>query len=123
MKDQTQLLRQIHPSFVQDGKITSQAFRPTPKDDKKLSCYDGSRISAEGAFNHFVKSPECRSAGVMAVTVMECTAMDLPVVPDPVAFAEHILIDFAAFEKREVERKAKLLRALAESRDCLFKPL
>jgi len=39
MTENTLLLRQVHPSFVQDGKITSQVFRPTPKDENKLSMY------------------------------------------------------------------------------------
>jgi hypothetical protein len=37
MTPETLLLRQIHPSFVQAGRVTSQAFRPTPKDGSLLS--------------------------------------------------------------------------------------
>lgn len=121
MKDQTQLLRQVHPSFVQDGKITSQVFRPTPKDDKKLSSYDGDQISAENAHAHFLQIPDCRSAGVVAVTAGECEALALPATPDPNEFPEHVLIDFSDFEKKDIEKKAKLLRAQAEMRDWLFK--
>ena len=44
MTDSTMLLRQIHPAFVQADQATSQAFRPTPKDDGKLSVYDGDKI-------------------------------------------------------------------------------
>ena len=52
MNNETLLLRQIHPSFIQAGHITSQAFRPTPKDQNKLSVYDGDQISAEDAWQH-----------------------------------------------------------------------
>ena len=41
MTDETLLLRQVHPSFLQDGVVSSQVFRPTPKDECKLSAYDG----------------------------------------------------------------------------------
>ena len=54
MNSQTLLLRQIHPSFIQQGRVTSQAFRPTPKDEMKLSVYDGDQMTPEEAFEHFV---------------------------------------------------------------------
>ena len=38
---ETLFLRQIHPTFVQNGRPTSQAFRPTPKDENQLSVYNG----------------------------------------------------------------------------------
>lgn len=122
MDDQTQLLRQVHPSFVQDGKITSQVFRPTPKDDKKLSSYDGDKITPEASYAHFTARPDCRSVGVVSITTVECHALDLPTEADPDEFPEHVLIDFSNFEKKEIEKKAKILRANAESRDWLFKP-
>ena len=39
MNENTLLLRQIHPAFIQQNTITSQAFRPTPKDEKLLSVF------------------------------------------------------------------------------------
>ncbi|KTC08488.1 hypothetical protein AO387_05575 [Pseudomonas syringae ICMP 11168] len=122
MDDQTQLLRQVHPSFVQDGKITSQVFRPTPKDDKKLSSYDGDLITPDASYAHFTAREDCRSAGVVSITAGECLALGLPTVADPEEFPEHVLIDFSDYEKKEVEKKAKILRANAESRDWLYKP-
>ncbi len=53
MTEKTLLLRQIHPLFIQEGRVTSQAFRPTPKDQKKLSVYDGDLITAERSWVHF----------------------------------------------------------------------
>ncbi|KPB21925.1 Uncharacterized protein AC518_2273 [Pseudomonas syringae pv. syringae] len=41
---------------------------------------------------------------------------------DPEEFPEHVLIDFSDYEKKEIEKKAKILRANAESRDWLYKP-
>ncbi|MBC3272541.1 MULTISPECIES: hypothetical protein [Pseudomonas] len=122
MKESTHLLRQINPSFIQDGKITSQAFSPTPKDDKKLSCYDGDQIDPPNAHDHFVQSLGLRSVGVVAVTVAECGALELPAFPDPEPFKEHAIIDFDGNEKNDIKRKSKILRTIAEERDWLYKP-
>ena len=43
MTPDTLLLRQIHPGFIQGGRVTSQAFRPTPKDEFLLSVDNGDR--------------------------------------------------------------------------------
>ena len=55
MTPETQLLRQINPSFIKKGRITSQVFSPTPKDKKKLSVYDGDLITPEEAWAHFTE--------------------------------------------------------------------
>ena len=34
--DDEVLFRQVHPAFVRDGRPSSQAFRPTPKDEGSL---------------------------------------------------------------------------------------
>ncbi|MFL1584651.1 hypothetical protein NKZ05_09145 [Stutzerimonas stutzeri] len=122
MDNDTLLLRQINPSFIQDGKITSQAFSPTPKDDKKLSCYDGDQISANDAHEHFVNTLGFRSVGVTAVTVSECADLGLPAEPDPEPFKEHVVIDFAGNGNGDIRRKAKILRSIAERRDWIFQP-
>ena len=82
MTDETLLLRQIHPSFVQNGRVTSQAFRPTPKDQLQLSVDNGDRIAPEAAWKRFIGNPACSSAGVMAMSYAECSTCRLPVVQD-----------------------------------------
>jgi hypothetical protein len=120
MNPETPLLRQIHPAFVQEGRVTSQAFRPTPKDENHLSVYDGNQISAPAAWQHFVSNPVCRSVGVMAVTVGECEQQDLPVEADGIGYKEHCTIDFSAFKEKEIKRKSKALTAHANARGWLF---
>ena len=39
MNPTTRRLRQIPPAFVQNGRVSSAAFRPTPKDVRRLSVY------------------------------------------------------------------------------------
>ncbi|MEI6415961.1 MAG: hypothetical protein WCP34_17125 [Pseudomonadota bacterium] len=123
MNDDTLLLRQIHPCFVQEGRVSSQAFRPTPKDAQRLSVYDGDRINAQSAYQHYTTTLCFQSVGVLGVTVVECNLLQLPVSPDPEEFPEHMVIDFSAFNKSTTEKKAKHLRAKAEARDWLYRGL
>jgi hypothetical protein len=112
----TLLLRQIHPIFAQNGEITSQAFRPTAAHGLKLSVYDGDLIGAKAAWEHFTMEQKQTSVGVLAVTVSECSAIQLPAVPSPDVFAEHCDVDFCTLTRKEIERKAKLLRDRATQR-------
>lgn len=121
MTPDTLLLRQVHPSFVQDGRVTSQAFRPTPKDEFHLSVDNGDRLTAEAAWRRFTADLACTSAGVQAVSQSDCTAQALPVIEDGRPNPEHCSIDFSAFDKKTIEKQAKLLRAAAAARGWLFK--
>lgn len=107
MTPETLLLRQIHPSFVQGGRVTSQAFRPTPKDDNLLSVYDADQISASESLQHFLAQPDCKSCGVMAISNGECAHEELVVIPDGVPFDSHVSVDFSAHPKGEIEKKSK----------------
>lgn len=120
MNEKTLLLRQVNPSFIQEGKITSQVFRPTPKDEKKLSVYDNDKITPEEAFNHFCSQPNCHSCGVMAVSMEECKSQDLPVIEDGTPIPAHCSIDFEAFSENQICKKAKLLKRAAENRGWLY---
>lgn len=121
MNQDTLLLRQIHPAFVQQGRITSQAFRPTPKDGNLLSVYDGDRIGAATAWKHYTGTLKHASSGVLAVTSGECAALDLPTRNDPAPFPEHAVIDFSDLSKNLTEKKAKQLKFRAETRDWLYR--
>lgn len=121
MTDETLLLRQVHPTFVQQGRVTSQAFRPTPKDENRLSTYDGDLIQPDLAWQHYTGTLGYDSIGVMAVSYAECTGFGLPVEPDPEPFPEHAYIDFSGFQKNEVEKLSKKLKSKAEARDWLFR--
>ena len=121
MTPDTLLLRQIHPSFIQDGRVTSQAFRPTPKDEFLLSVDDGDRVTAEASWQRFITNPACKSFGVQALSQAECTAQELTVIEDGTPHPEHCSVDFTAFDKKAIEKKSKLLRAQAETRGWLFR--
>ena len=121
MTSNTLLLRQVNPGWVQQGHVTSQVFKPTPKDEKRLSAYDGDKITAEQAWNHFTGTLGRTSIGVLAVSVSECQTHDLPVASDPAPFLEHVFIDFTGFERNDIEKKAKQLRAAAVARGWQYR--
>lgn len=122
MNDDTLLLRQVHPTFVQNGTITSQVFRPTPKDENLLSVDNGDKISTRDSFERFCEQPNCNSAGVMAVTCQECKERELEVVEDGDPYPEHCSIDYSAHSKKQVEKIAKYLKRQAQSRGWQFQP-
>jgi hypothetical protein len=122
MTPYTDLLRQVHPSWIQQGRVTSQVFRPTPKDEKRLSVYDGDRITPENAWMHYTSGLGFLSAGVMAVTVGDCAKLSLPATPDPQpSFPEHAVIDFTGLSSNQIETAAKRLKRTAESRGWLYR--
>ena len=107
VKSETLLLRQIHPTWVKGDRVTSQAFTPTPKDEARLSVYDGDQISAEGSWHHFAQELGSSSTGVMAVTVGECAALKREVVLNSVPFREHAYVDFAGLSRTQAKNVGK----------------
>lgn len=118
------LFRQIHPNFfVNGGRVTSQAFQPFPRDDNRLSVYDGDQITAEDAWCHYVYELNNASAGVMAVTVAECHDQDLRPEHDPDPFPEHAVIDFSGLSKSGIKSTAKKLAECANNRGWQYGPI
>ena len=122
MNDDTLLYRQVHPNWTVDGGISSQAFRPTPKDEGLLSVYDGDKIDPEAAWHHYRSELGLASAGVLGVSVAECNDLQLPARPDPAPFPEHAVINFTGLSNSKRERKADRLKAAANERGWLFRP-
>ena len=122
MNDGTLLYRVINSDWlVQEGHVSSQAFRPRPRDHKLLSAYDGDQIAPGAAWHHYTNDPTNPPVGVLAVTVAECSVEQLPTRPDPETFPEHVLIDFTKFGTSQIKRKSERLRDYAVSRGWLFR--
>jgi hypothetical protein len=124
------LYRQVHPTFVRDGRPSSQAFRPTPKDQGKLSVARGSLTTASAAYEHHTVSLGLRSGGTWGLMVAECAAQALPVLPDPltsppekVPDPAHAVVDFSGLSNSKVEAKGMLLARGAASRGRLHPPV
>jgi len=114
------LLRQVHSSFVKDNQITSQAFRPTPKDKHLLSFDDGNRIDAQRAWIRHNSLPNATSSGVLAVSKQECETHELAVFYDGTPYPEHVSVGFSNHSSNKQRRIAKRLRDHAIKRGWLF---
>lgn len=57
MTPDTPLYRMVSPSFMKDGNPTSQVFKPTRKDNGRLSVYNGDQISPQATYEHYTGSP------------------------------------------------------------------
>ena len=121
MTPATLLFRQVNPAWIKNGRITSQVFKPTPKDEGCLSVYDGDQITAEASWRHYTIELEYQSVGVVAVTVCECKKHGLCVKHDPEPFPEHVVIKFIGYSKSQIEKKAKRLKEAAERRGWQYK--
>jgi len=122
MENDTLLLRQVHPAFVQNDRATSQAFTPTSKDiDSGLSVYDNELIDVSDSVAHYQNELNGTTYGVLAVTVDECKAKKLEARSDPTPFPEHAVIDFGGVGKAKVKKIAKKLSAIAYERGWLVK--
>jgi hypothetical protein len=123
MADDERLLhRQVHPSWSQDGRITSQAFTPTPKDEGLLSVYDGEQVTPEASFIHFTTVKKLSAIGTASVTAAEVRSLELPWRLDPETFAEHAVIDFTALlSSGRVKAKAQALAEKARIRGWTYK--
>lgn len=120
MNDETLLLRQVHPQFLQDDQLTSQAFFPFPKDAGHLSVYDGDQISPEASYRHYTETLELPSKGVWTVAGAESTGLGLVHVPDPLPESPaHAVIDFGQRPEKECRKLSKRLRDYAVQRGCL----
>ena len=118
------LLRQVNPGFIQDGEITSQAFRPTSKGQGRLSCYDRDQIAPKQSWKHFTQVLKLRSAGVVAVTVRECQDAGTVAYVDSVGYPEHAVIDFTVVCSRSRWKVvSKQLARVARSRGWKYGPI
>lgn len=119
--NQALLYRHIHPSFIIEDKVSSQAFAPTKKDEDNLSAYDGDLISPSDSFTHYTESLSLISSGVMGLMPYECTQEKLNIKYDKVPFIEHVSINFADLSRGEKKKAAKKLSVVANDRGWFYK--
>ena len=129
MDKETLIHRQVNPSFLQADvvstqafSVTSQTFKPTPKDEYKLSVYNGEKYSAEESFSHFTNEGYA-SAGVLSLQVSECNNEALNVQEDNSPFDGHSYVDFTGQTGSGAEKKAKKLKKYALERGWQHGPI
>lgn len=123
MNPATLLYRVVSVAFVHRSNITMQVFQPRRSGEKLLQAYNGERISAEEAWNDFIRPrhTSLKYVGVVGVTVSECESLSLTVqenVYDPI----HAHIDFTHMTHSEIRRSAQALKELANARGWIFRP-
>lgn len=125
LTDKAELLfRQVHPNWLNDGQPSSQAFKPTLKDEGKLSTARAAKTTPEAAFVHHTDTLGLQSAGTWAVSVEEIEATPVPLeaygdpVTEPTVDPAHAFIEYPD-DRKLVETKAKILRAKARDRGRL----
>lgn len=115
------LHRQVHPSWVQDGRITSQVFNPTPKDNGLLSVYDGKQMGSEASYVHYTVVQKLTAIGTVSVKTDEVAAVGLSWRLDPEPFPEHAVIDFTSLASASKTRaKAQALAERARERGWTY---
>jgi hypothetical protein len=123
MDEQHLLHRQVSPSWVQEGRISSQAFSPTPKDSGLLSVYDGRLMAADASFVHYTVVQGLRSMGVFSVSVHEVALVGLAWRSEPEPFPAHAVIDYSGLQSAsKVKAKAQALAERARQRGWTYAP-
>jgi hypothetical protein len=122
------LLRQVNPAFVREGRVGSQAFRPTSKDNRMLSVARSALTTAEAAFELYTSCRKLGSAGTWGVTIGECSSLGLAARPDPLSEPPcpdpaHAVIDFSELSNRKVEAHGARLARFANDRGRLYPPM
>lgn len=115
------LFRQVHPTWLDDGVPSSQAFVPTPKDKGQLSIARGSLTTAEDAYKHYTTVRNLSSAGTWAIRVGDAIGVGLQSFndrqPDTPA---HGFIDFRGLSRRDAKKKGVILAARAREGGRLY---
>ena len=112
------LFRQVHPAWIEAGRPTTQAFRPSAKDEGLLSVARGSKTTAASAFELHTQTRRLASVGVWGFRVRDCSEIALDAyddpVTDPVPDPAHAVVDFSALGHKDARAKSQLLKARAE---------
>lgn len=99
------------------ARPTSQAFKPTKKDEGLLSVSRGSLTSAEEAFVLHTTQKKLESAGVWTIMVSDCTDAERSVHEDPltepVIDKAHAVVDFQGLNDTKAKAVAQRLNAKA----------
>lgn len=115
--------RNVHPDWIAgQNRPTSQAFRPTPKDNNRLSVDDATLTTPEESFRRGNEPPR-QSLGILSITHAECQTHGLTITPDPTPDnPAHALITFPPMPHQQVRRISQALRNISEKRGWLYRP-
>lgn len=115
--------RNANPDWIDNGILSSQAFRPFNKDDPMLSSARENKVTAEAHFKEFTEVLENQSVGIWAISVNEIQDMGLRAIydaesdtaPSPCPVG-HTSIDFREIGNSGRRKISSKLRDRAQSR-------
>ncbi len=117
------LYRQINPNFIQEGRVSGQAFTPTRKDLSLLSVDQSSLTTAEASFELFTTGLNLRSAGIYGVTVGEASGVGLDSYSNPLpSNPAHAVVDFRNLSNGQTQNKGSKLAAIARDKGPKYWP-
>jgi len=124
--DQSEVLfRQIHPTFYEKGEPSSQPFKPTEKDDNRLSV-DRSALTTAADSCDLYRANGHASVAVYGLTVGEFTTEKINCHSDPLKASDtqlanpaHAFANYADFGSSSQKNIAKRLKRMAIARGCL----
>lgn len=112
----------MQPNYIQNGELGLLAFGPNEIDQRFLSVYNGDMISPEASHKHHVETRRRKSAGVLGVSIEECSSLKPSVASSPPPdFDAHAHIDFTDRDKKQERIKSKELLAFALKRKRLYR--
>ena len=91
--DATPLHRQLVHNWIRNGRITSQGFRPTRKDDNILSLAHGEIVSPEESQQRH-RARGYQSDAVATITGADCRQVNLRPIHDGDPAPEHVSMPF-----------------------------
>jgi hypothetical protein len=116
------LHRNVHPKFILDNRITSQAFLLKKEDCGALSVQQNSMASPKVAYERYT-SREFESGGVWSVTVAECDELELKVYDDPIEKDDsHSIVDLTAYSNKQARKYTDKLSRKAQDKGCQYHP-
>lgn len=121
------LYRQIHPNWMNSGRPTSLAFKPSLKDNNHLSTDRSYKTTAAEAYHRYLRL-NLKSQGTWGVTVGEFKEVEIDCFYDPIMDCEgtednpaHSYADFSSLEGNNKKKSVgKILRRKAANRGCLY---
>jgi hypothetical protein len=119
------LLRQIHPTFFENGEPSSDRFRPSQLDKNLLSLDRNSMVSPAQSHANYEGAGR-KSAAVFGVTVGEFMIENIDCLHDPLdstpvqaANPAHASANYERHDLKQQKLIAKRLKRVAIARGCL----
>jgi len=104
------LHRNIHPSWMDDGKPSSLAFSPSAKDEGKLSVDREDVDTAEASFLRHTVEKKLKSVAIFSVSVGEFGSQNIDCFEDPITKDEnnvenlaHCYADYTGMSKKQIK--------------------